>query len=252
MVGCMTASYRPYEPLDTLKSIGPDIWIADGPVVQWGYAGMRFPFPTRMTVVRLPNGSLWVHSPIRPDENLLAEIDALGPVGHLVSPNKIHHISMGAWSARYTAARVWASPGVRQRSQAKFTDDLEERPPAEWADVIDQRIARGSRALEEVIFFHKPSRVMILADMIENFEPGRIDKRWFRWLAGLTNVLAPNGMAPKDVQLTFLGRHAQLRPTVEWMLAWEPEKVIIAHGKWFEDNGAAELRRAFSWVRGIG
>jgi hypothetical protein len=248
----MSASYRPYEPLGTLKSIGPEIWIADGPVVQWGYMGWRFPFPTRMTVVRLPDGSLWIHSPIAPDEQLLAEIDALGPVAHLVSPNAIHHISVGAWSKRYPQARTWASPGVRKRSDVSFSDDLANAPPPEWADVIDQRIAEGSNALREVIFFHEPSRVLILADMIENFEAERLNRPLTRFLARLAGILSPNGKAPGDLRLTYFGKHARLRPTVGWMLACKPDKVVIAHGKWFETNGEAEIRRAFAWVGGIG
>ena len=36
-----------------------------------------------------------------------------------------------------------------------------------------------------------------------------------------------------------------LRRIVETMLAWKPEQIIIAHGRWYEKNGVAELRRAF-------
>jgi hypothetical protein len=32
------------------------------------------------------------------------------------------------------------------------------------------------------------------------------------------------------------------------MMAWEPERIIIAHGRWYEGNAVAELRRAFRWV----
>jgi hypothetical protein len=32
------------------------------------------------------------------------------------------------------------------------------------------------------------------------------------------------------------------------MIAWNPERVILAHGRWYERDGAQELRRAFRWV----
>jgi hypothetical protein len=32
------------------------------------------------------------------------------------------------------------------------------------------------------------------------------------------------------------------------MIAWNPEWVIVAHGRWYERHGAQELRRAFRWV----
>jgi hypothetical protein len=73
-----------------------DIWIADGPTVSF----FGFPYPTRMVLARLHDGTLWVWSPVALDDALADEIDRLGPVGHLVSPNKLHHLFLGAWRTR--------------------------------------------------------------------------------------------------------------------------------------------------------
>ncbi len=244
--------YEPYEPLNTLKSIGPDIWIADGPILIWKVGPAALPFPTRMTLVRLRDGGLWVHSPVAPDETLLMEIDALGPVRHLVSSNKIHHVSLGPWSARYPDARVWASPGVRKRSEVAFTDDLEDLPPGEWSEDIDQRIARGSKALEEVVFFHAASRTLILTDLIENFEADRVHVGPFtKMLMRMGGVMAPRGGTPRDLRASFMGGHEKLAPVVRWMLDCNPEKVVISHGKWFESGGREIIANAFSWVKGV-
>lgn len=249
----MVGSYDAYEPQGKPVSIGPEIWIVDGPVLHWGYGvPVKWPFPTRMTIIRLPDGGLWLHSPTKPDEELFSEIEALGPVHHLVSPNLIHHVSMGVWAERFPDARVWASPNVRKRSKVTFSDDLADEPPIEWAATIDQRIARGSRMLEEVVFFHKPSRVLILTDLIENFEKARLHGVFARFMYVLMGVMAPYGRAPRDLRATFSGRHDQLRPAIKWMLDCDPDKVVIAHGKWFDHDGKAVIRRAFSWVRGIG
>jgi hypothetical protein len=32
------------------------------------------------------------------------------------------------------------------------------------------------------------------------------------------------------------------------MLDWDPERIIIAHGRWYDRDGGAELRRAFRWI----
>lgn len=249
----MVGSYDAYEPLNTPMEIGPEIWIVNGPVLQWGYGiPIKWPFPTRMTIIRLPDGGLWLHSPTRPDEALLEMVQSLGPVRHIVSPNMIHHVSIGLWAARFPDAKLWASPGVRARSDVTFTDDLADTPPEDWAASIDQRIARGSRVLEEAIFFHKSSKVLILTDLIENFEDERLHGWLARFMYRLIGVMAPDGHAPRDLRATFAGHHDRLRPVVEWMLACKPEKIVIAHGKWFEENCVAEIRRAFSWVDGIG
>jgi hypothetical protein len=79
-----------YQPINTLKPVGEQLWVIDGPIVRMAFPGGSMPFPTRMVVVRLANGDLLLWSPTEPDDMLRAEIDALGPVRHLVSPNKIH------------------------------------------------------------------------------------------------------------------------------------------------------------------
>lgn len=32
------------------------------------------------------------------------------------------------------------------------------------------------------------------------------------------------------------------------MIEWNPERVIMAHGRWYEHDGVAELKRAFRWL----
>tara|TARA_B100000949_G_scaffold143751_2_gene126329 strand:- start:1571 stop:2284 length:714 start_codon:yes stop_codon:yes gene_type:complete len=236
-----------------LQPIGPDIWIAEGPVLEWGYGiPVKWPFPTRMTVVRLASGEIWIHSPVSADEKLMDAVAALGPVGHIVSPNAIHHVSIGPWAKHFPGARVWASPGVRERSDVTFTDDLGNTPPPDWADEFDQRIARGSPEHKEVVFFHTPSRTLILTDLIENFEPERLRGPLNHFMYRLIGVMAPHGKAPRDMRWSFIGHHNDLRPTIRWMLDSKPERVIIAHGKWIDGEVNARLREAFSWVKGIG
>ncbi|WP_026098987.1 DUF4336 domain-containing protein [Kamptonema formosum] len=241
-----------YEPLNTLKPAGEDIWIADGPIVEMAMYGTAIPFPTRMTVVRLTSGELWCHSPVELTEQLKAEIDALGSVRHLVSPNKIHYAHIGAWEKAYPDALAWASPGVRERAaqqriEVVFDADLSDKAPAQWNNDLDQLIFRGSRFMDEIVFFHRKSRTLILADLIENFELNKTSQ-WIHWLLKLTGCADPDGKMPLDLRMTFWGRKEQARACVGRMLAWEPAKIIISHGRWYESNGTAELRRAFRWL----
>jgi hypothetical protein len=54
-----------------LQPFGPEIWIADGPVASfYGYS-------TRMAVIRLSDGSLFVWSPVALSTALRAAVDAL-------------------------------------------------------------------------------------------------------------------------------------------------------------------------------
>src|SRR3546814_1492573 len=79
------SSFIPYAPLNVPKPFGERIWIIDGPEIRMDYGPASIPFPTRMTVVRLAGGRLWVHSPIAPATVLFEAIDALGDVAWLRS-----------------------------------------------------------------------------------------------------------------------------------------------------------------------
>src|SRR5215831_18459336 len=82
-----------YEPINVFKPIGPDIGVVDGPFEYMTVAGVTFPLPftTRMTVVRLSNGDLFLQSPIKFDEALASKLQAMGTIRHLISPNQFHY-----------------------------------------------------------------------------------------------------------------------------------------------------------------
>ncbi|MDD5579983.1 MAG: DUF4336 domain-containing protein [Methylobacter sp.] len=241
-----------YEPINIPKSIDDNIWIVDGPLVKMAMYKALIPFPTRMTIIHLSNGDLWCHSPIALTEAIKSKIDRLGPVRHLVSPNKIHYIHINSWMQAYPEATAWASPGVRDRAANQgialtFNADLSETPPPVWADDIDQLIFRGSRFMDEVVFFHKRTSTLILADLIENFEPKKVG--WlYRVLLRLAGAADPDGKAPLDLRITFWGRKIQAYQGYQRILKWKPGRIILSHGRWYESNGIDELKRAFRWL----
>lgn len=240
-----------YPPLNTLKPVAPALWIVDGPSVSLDAPmGLRVPFPTRMTVVQLSGGGLWCHSPTAPDAGLFAALDRLGPVEHLVSPNKLRYAHIAAWKQRYPHAIAWASPGVRERAaqqhaQIAFNEDLKDDPPTAWAEDLDQLRFSGSSAMEEFVFFHCASRTLILADLIENLEAAKLPT-FLRWVGRLGGVLDPDGKTPLDWRLTFY--KAEARICLARMLAWRPQQVILAHGRCYLQDAETELRRAFRWL----
>jgi hypothetical protein len=122
-----------------------------------------------MTVVRLSNADLFLHSPIKFDGRLADELLGLGAVRHLVSPNQFHYAHIGQWAKAFPK---WASPRVRERARARhvdvdFTRELEASPPEEWRREIDQMLFPGGY-FKEFIFFRKASKTLILADTIIN------------------------------------------------------------------------------------
>lgn len=235
-----------YPPLNVPKPLGPGIWLADGPAIRF----YGLPFPTRMVVVRL-EGGLWLHSPIAPDPGLCAALADLGPVRWLVAPNNIHYAHLPAWAERFPSARVFAAPGVAERAAGHGVDFpphalLGNEAPPDWTGVIDQRLVPGHPFLNEVVFFHRPSRTLILTDLIENFERRRLS--WpMRLAARLACNLDPDGKAPIDMRLSWRDKSAA-RAVIDEVIGWEPAQVVMAHGRIYRENAVAELGRAFRWL----
>jgi len=233
-----------YEPLYTLKPVACDVWVVDGGWIR--FYGM--PFPTRMTVIRLADGGLWVHSPIADRNGLADAVAGLGPVRHMIAPNWIHYAWVPDWQARFPEATTWASPGVGDRARSRgvslsIDSVLTDHAPPAWAGQIDQRLADSGHH-REMVFFHRMSRTLILTDLIENFEPDKMPW-WARPLLKLGRVCHPDGRMPRDMAMSFRRKGSHLKDFVEAMISCGPERVILAHGHWYDHDGAAELRRAF-------
>jgi hypothetical protein len=237
-----------YEPIGTLKPVDDDIWIVDGPVIGMKWLWIELPFPTRMTIVRLADGGLWVHSPVALSGGLKAELAELGPVRYIVAPNKIHYWWAGEWQIAYPDAIALAAPRVAEKAHGiTFERELTSEPEDVWAGEIDQVLVPG-RFMTEAVFFHRSSSTLILADLIENFEMKKVGGGIARMLYRLAGVAAPHGSMPRDLRATFAGHEAEVKEAVETMISWEPVRIILAHGQCYEENAVDELRRAFRWA----
>lgn len=246
----MSKALEPYTPLGVLKPLGREIWSVDGPVVRLRYLAGSLPFTTRMTVARLPQGELWLHSPVELTPGLRAEIRAMGRVAALVAPNRLHWMALKDWQEAFPEAVTWGAPGVADKAdRGGFRIDhvLGQTPPPEWGGAIAQVLVEGG-FMTEAVFLHRPSRTLIVSDLIENFEPRRVRSWLLRQVMRLGGTLDPHGSTPRDLRLTFLGRRAEVRAAVETMLRWAPERVVLSHGRPYLRNGTQELRRALAWT----
>ena len=239
-----------YTPINTVKPVAEGLWIVDGPEIGFGVGPFKMPFSTRMTVIRRADGKLVLHSPTALTDELKAQIDVLGEVADLVAPNKIHYWWVRDWKDAYPSARVLAAPGVGERAGDRLPSvdqELDGSEVEDWGDVLSYIPVTGGFMTEAVVFHH-PSRTLVLTDLIENFEPHKVPSWWLRILMKLGGILHPHGSMPRDMRLTFRGREPHLRTCVQQMMALEPARIIMAHGKLYEADCRAELARAFNWL----
>ena len=237
-----------YPPFDVLKPVDSDIWIVDGrPLRTLGLA-----IPVRMTVVRLASGAIWLHSPTAHSPELQRQIEALGPIRALVAPNIGHWMFLKDWQRACGKARTFAVPMLRRRPTVKRSgvvvdEVLGDTAPREWAEDIGQCLVRGGLGISEAAFFHRPSRTLILADLVQNFEPEKTAGAAWAALT-VAGSMAPDGKAPIHLRFVMRLKRDRARQAASRMIEWAPERVIFAHGRWFDRNGSAELRRSLRWL----
>jgi len=220
----------------------PDqIWLLDYPVK---YAGCRF--NARMSIVRLANDALMLHSPCDMDDAIANAISGLGAVSCIVAPGSFHHMYVAKAQSRFPAAQTYLCPGVERKVPGlRFDWILGDRPPMEWGGTMDQVLIRGCRFMWEVAMLHKPSKTLLLVDAIENFTDKTADvgwqvKAWFK-LFGMWNVPKP---AP-EYRLGWSDKIAA-RSSLEKILAWDFDSIVLSHGDNITENAKEQARRAWT------
>ena len=240
--------YLPYKPQLTPIAWADGIWTVEGPEIGYGIAGVTVPCPTRMTVVRLGDGTLWLHSPVAYSDALARALSGLGEVGVLVAPNSYHHAHIEHWAAAVPGAVVHAAPDPLARlGRVGEWLPLGAAPPANWDGALDQVLVDLGR-YTEVVFFHRASRTLVVTDLMQNFEADRVRGPVTRLLLRAAGVTGPNGRASAEIRLAALGRRRELRDAVRRMLDWEPTGIILSHGRCYDRDAVDEIRRAFAWA----
>lgn len=231
------------EPIDTaLREYVPErIWTKKYPI---HYAGCDF--FARATFVRLQNGDVLVHSPCPIDATLEAELERVGRVAHIVAPGSYHYFYVADWQRSFPEATTFICPGVeRKRPDLEFDWFLSDHSPDAWQGEIDQVLVRGNRMIWEVAFFDKPSKTLILTDLVENIGSESEGTNWVLrfWWKAVMHMWDEPKPAP-EYQMGWKDKAAAKR-SLERILQWDFERVIIAHGENLENDAQQAVREAW-------
>ena len=226
-----------------LEPFAPSLYVAEGPSVPF----LSIPYPTRMAVVKLEDGGLWVWSPIALSPELEREVNALGPVRHVVAPNKLHHLFLTEWAERFPDARFHAPPGLaKRRPKIHFDFELAEEGSPAWCEEIDQVIFRGSFVMDEVLFFHRASGTALVCDLIQRHDATGFNTI-HRWLMRSLGILGEKGSTTREWRFTFW-RRRETREARKCVLDWHARNMIIAHGACAKGEAHEILARALAWA----
>lgn len=199
----------------------------------------------RMTVIRLSGGGLAVHSPTPWSPDLAAELEQLGPVRFVLVPSTMHNLFLEAWSDRYPDARFLAVPGFAKRYPQLRCDGLlvtgcEELSEEEFR----VRTLDGMPGIHETAVLHVTSRSLIVADLVFNIG---------RDVSFLTSVLlratsAYGGMGVSRLFRYVIKDRAAFRRSLDEILAWDFDRIVVGHGRIVETAGPDRLRAAYNWL----
>ncbi|HEX4205509.1 MAG TPA: DUF4336 domain-containing protein [Ktedonobacteraceae bacterium] len=229
-----------------VQAFAPNVWIIDGPTVR----DFGVLFTTRMTVVKLTDGSVWIESPVSVPFETLKRISEWGQVRYLVAATPRHVWRLAAWHTLFPDAQLWVprpTPFTLQKGHLPLTGLLKDTPPSDWSRDFDQLAFQGNPLIEEVLFFHKTSRTVILGDLIQ-VHPKVQGKPLRNALFQLEGVASPLGGVGLDFRLSFTNRKLAQR-SLDKLLSWDFDKLIIAHGACIEKDAKSFIERAFHWLR---
>ena len=223
-----------------LRPLTEDLFVLDVP---FRIGGMVL--GGRMTVVRLPDGGLWVHSPVKLEAATRAAVDALGPVRFLVAPNTMHHLFLGDWAAAYPSAKVLAPAGLRRkRKDLRIDVELSDVMDVGQSPTIELLLTQGLSRFEEFVFLHRPSRTLLLTDVAFNIHdsPSWLTRTYLKW-CGIHGRLGPTKLLKALVK-----DRAAMRAWRDRVLQWDFDRVVPCHGQVLERGGREAMREAFAWL----
>lgn len=207
-----------------LNRLGDGLYYAEDDVKFYGAE-----LQTRMCVVELPGEELLVISPLILTDRLRIELDALGRVRHVASPNKIHNQGLASFADAYPDIELWASPGLPERCpDLRFAGTLDDQPHPDWAPVLDQLVTHGNIFFSEVVFFHAASKTLIVADLVENISDETVKSTIVQQAAKAMKMFEKPLPSPEFRMYTTDAEAARSR--LDKIAEWDFDRILMAHG----------------------
>ena len=212
-------------------------WTLDSPLRVGG-----LPMGTRTSVVRLASGGLFLHSPSSLAGDAKQAIEALGEVAVIAAPNCFHHFFVQENAEAWPKASLFLAPGLRERQPKLPSGEvLGDEPPSALAQDFEQHAVAGAPRMGEVVFFHPGSRTLLLTDLAFNMR--QVDGSIARFALKLMGGYGRFG--PSRLARSFFKDRPALRVSLDRILAWDFDRIVVAHGEVVESGGRGLFEEAY-------
>ncbi|KAL9112761.1 MAG: hypothetical protein Q9227_003064 [Pyrenula ochraceoflavens] len=253
----------------SIRDLTPNLTTLSTPFLRFG----RIKIGGRSTIVKLQTGSLAVFSPVALTDEVRAKLTSLGgPVKYISALDYEHHIFMTPWSEAFPDAKIIGVEGLYEKRQKDpATKDLkfhhtftQQSPQLSISEEFDREFAVEyvhSHVNRELVFFHKPSRTMIEADLIFNLPATeQFSKSGLSPTSGLLTRLFialnnTRGDAIWHKRFLWYAAAGKDRPafarSVREMEGWDFDRIIPCHGEVVESGGKGVFRKMTEWYREV-
>lgn len=223
----------------TLQKVTDQIWTVAVPHTMMGLR-----LGSRMTVVRLSDGGVLLHSPVPLSASLRQEISSIGSVAHIVCPNLFHHSYAAEAQAAYPQALLHGPKSLsKKRPNLRLQAELSDTAHPSWKGELLPLSIKGCD-LQETVLFHPGSKTLISADLTENFTScDHWPTRLYLQAGGIYGRIGWSRL------LRFLYKdRAAARQSIQKLLAWDFERLIISHGDLILQNPKESIQQTFVWL----
>ena len=216
-----------------MKGIGKNIWVHDDAM---SLAGKQLGL--RMTIVKLSNGGLWVHSPTALSPELIEEMDELGSVSFIVGASNGHNIWLREWQDAFPDAALYVSGGIPKKLKLTNYQVLGESHENIWEEDLAREFMLGVPFFSESVFLHRMTKSLIVTDLIQNYSDERspgldgfVTQYFFEPIGFKGTCVAP------PLKIGFMIKDkSNFSLFIERILGWEFERIIVTHGDIIELN----------------
>ena len=222
--------------------VADKIWTLERPV--W-FSGIRQ--RARTTVVRLDDGSLLLHSPAPPTDELVEQLGALGAVRWLVVPNCFHHLGTPAAGARFPEAQVVGPESALKRNKKlKLHLGIRDAKFVEQVPELEALPLEGVPFLDETVLYHRPTQTLLAADIA--LRATGTDHWTCRFAARLTGFYE-RMRVPPDVRWSKPDKLAAAR-SLQAILDRPAKRLILGHADIIQEGCRDQLAQAWR-IEGI-
>ena len=226
------------QPGAKMKKLDENIWTHEDAMSLMGTH-----LPLRMTIIKLSDDTLWVHSPTQLSAQMKNEVDALGTVSCIVGASNGHNNWLKQWQQAYPQATLYVSAGIPKKLGLADYQLLDESSENIWQDNLVHEYMDGVPFFNESVFLHTSSKSLIVTDFIQNYDDKKpsglkqiLANKLFRLIGFKGTCIAP------PLKMGFMIKDkAKFSACIARIQALDFDRIIVAHGDIIDSNAKQVL-----------